>query len=159
MSRLCLLALLLAACRTEPIPDELVNTTPAATVDFSTGGARDMSVPPASRSGCHALAICVFACEHNNTCLMGCMQSATMRARDLFNTVASCIQKHCGATGQCVFTGMGFTADPPNLPPGTCNHCLGNGYSALGGQPCTPPNSPDCNPAECSMFVQTCLAN
>jgi hypothetical protein len=153
------LVLVLAACRTEPIPDDQVNPAPAATLDFSTGSPRDMSVP-AGGTGCRALAPCVLECEHNTACAMACLQAASRRARDLFQTAISCIQKHCGALGECVDNGMGFTANPPNAPPGTCQQCLTDGAVALDGNlTCPHADSADCNPIECAMEIDTCAAN
>jgi hypothetical protein len=85
MSRLCMLALLLAACRTEPIPDAQENATPAATTDSSTGG-------------CRTAAACYFKNGLPNT---SCLRDATPRTLALLQDAMACIQQHCKTNGQC----------------------------------------------------------
>jgi hypothetical protein len=129
MSRLGLLALLLAACRTEPFPEAQVNTAPAATLDSSTGG-------------CRTVAACYFK---NGLVTMSCLRDATPHALALLQAAMACIQKSCKTNGQCgeqcalcILNGYtAFTGEP-------CS---------------TPPDSPGCKAPQCSSEVQACLAD
>jgi hypothetical protein len=127
-----MLALLLAACRTEPFPEAQVNTAPAATLDA------------AGRIGCHELAVCFFKCG-NDSCQMACLRDATERARQLFQAAISCIQERCKTNGQCGEQ---------------CALCILNGYTVFTGKPCSmPPDSPGCHAPQCTSEINACQAN
>jgi len=60
------------------------------------GGDLAMTLPPDMQPayGCHALAGCLDACTDQASCGL-CLQSATMPARQLYQTLSRCVRREC----------------------------------------------------------------
>lgn len=120
----------------------------------------DLSMPPQNQlNGCHNLIHCLVACT-NTTCENNCYAAATANAKTLEQTAVGCGQGYCVNTSfECMDDGTGHLVDAFGAPTGACNACLNNALAALTGTSCSPGNSPDCNPAQCTSQTNACVSD
>jgi hypothetical protein len=145
---------LIAGCRTQPLDRPIQDDFGTVSRDMSM---RRMDLSVTTGTGCLALLDCLSNCN-DQSCQDDCFNEATPAAQDLLVQTLDCIYGFCqnrdgNRPPRCDqnfedFGDLGF---------GSCERCINNAFSGLGGFQCQPPNDPDCNPDECQPFVAQCL--
>jgi hypothetical protein len=156
-----------AGCRTppldHPISDDFgtINNT-SGDMAMKQTNKHDLSVP--NGMGCNSLVMCLDNCI-DQQCQNDCYNNASSDAQNAFGTAINCVYSFClqpdgKRAARCIELSDGSFDDPPDAGmAGECDLCLQNAYAGLGGYPCQPTNSPDCNPSTCNTLVQACLSN
>ena len=120
----------------------------------------DLSTPPTNQlNGCHGLIHCLVACT-DTTCENNCNANATSNAQNLEMAAVGCGQDYCvNTTLECMPGPNNQLVDGFCNSPGCCNSCLNNALAALTGTSCSPSNSPDCNPSQCTSMTNQCVSD
>jgi hypothetical protein len=157
--------------------DDAVNVGDMATK--SDAGPITTSDGAVAKIGCGGLVTCYNDCSTTattqaeyDTCSAACDKKAKSGSTAKYDNALACGQSHClgnvdAGNGKCKLSadmtqlqnadGTAIASADPGTPPKECGACLNNSLAALFGTACSPTNSPDCKPAECTAITNTCL--
>jgi hypothetical protein len=101
-----------------------------------------------------------------DTCNANCTSEAKTASLSQYSSALGCGQQHCLGLNDAGPAKCALSSDrtkiteldgSPIQRSSACGTCLDNALQALFGGNCSPANSPDCNPTECTAVFNACL--